>query len=234
MWLNKFLFGSGSPFVPIISGLRRTGLSRLGIISLSLFFLLIITNINAKDNLEFFINSGINLPSSSEELGKHWDPGFVIGGGIGYKVFNDAFIFSDFNYSQFSFNGKPLSYVTIPEVRILDVIGEESKVFDLSVGLKFQRLQFDSFIYPYFLTSVGYTEYKIGKVLTVEEWFLENPPKVMYSTQFGETKNDYFGNFGMGFNTKLKDDQYLFCEGNFIFPFKGNLSMILKLGIKFF
>jgi len=204
------------------------------IISLIFLSLLITDNIKADNNLEFFTNSGINLPSSPDELAKHWDPGFLIGGGIGYKAFNDFFIFSYFNYSQFSFNGKPLSYVTIPEVRILDVIGEESKVFDFSVGLKFQRLQFDSLIYPYFLTSVGYTEYKIGKVLTVEEWSFENPPEVRYSTQLGETKNDYLGNFGIGFNTKLKDDLFLFSEGDFIFPFKGNLSIILKLGIRFF
>ncbi|MCK4358082.1 MAG: hypothetical protein KAW92_04950 [Candidatus Cloacimonetes bacterium] len=209
-------------------------MSRLGIISLSLFFLLIITNINAKDNLEFFINSGINLPSSSEELGKHWDPGFLIGGGIGYKVFNDAFIFSNFNYSQFSFNGKPLSYIVIPEVRILDVIGEESKVFDFSVGLKFQRLQFDSFIYPYFLTSIGYIKYKVGKVCELSEDLINSPGLINCSTHYGYTQNDYFTKVGMGFNTKLEDDRYLFCESNFIFPFKGNLSIILKLGIKFF
>ncbi|MEA3476113.1 MAG: hypothetical protein U9R23_06725 [Candidatus Cloacimonadota bacterium] len=204
------------------------------IISLLFFFLLITATANAEGNLEFFTNSGINLPSSSEELGKHWDPGFLIGGGIEYKAFNDFFIFSDFNYSQFSFNGKPLSPVTIPEVRILDTIGEESKVFDFSVGLKFQRLQFDSFIYPYFLSSVGYIEYKVGKVCELSEDFINSPGLINCSTHYGYTQNDYFGKLGMGFNTKLKYDRLLFCEGNFIFPFKGTLSIILKLGIRFF
>lgn len=207
---------------------------KLGIISLSLFFLLITAAENAKSNFEFFINSGVNFPNSSEELAKHWDPGFLIGGGIGCKVFNDFFVFSDFNYSQFSFNGKPLSYVTIPEVRILDVIGEESKVFDFSVGLKFQRLQFDSFIYPYLLTSVGYIKYKVGKVCELSEDFINSPGLINCSTHYGYTQNDYFGKIGIGFNTKLRDGLFLFSEGDFIFPFKGNLSIILKLGIRFF
>jgi len=209
-------------------------MKKTAIISLIFLSLLITGNIKADNKLEFFINSGINLPNSSEELAKHWDPGFLIGGGIGCKVFNDFLLFSDFNYSQFSFNGKPLSSVTIPEVRILDVIGEESKVFDFSVGLKFQRPQFNSFIYPYLLTSVGYIEYKTGRVCELSEDFINSPGLISCSTHYGYTQNDYFGKLGMGFNTKLRDGLFLFSEGDFIFPFKGNLSLILKLGIRFF
>jgi len=191
-------------------------------------------NIHAQINIGLSFGGGFFSSSLNNTKLPYWEDGYLISMSGDYNITEDISLFFNSTYQQHYFK-EELVTLAVPDIYgyRYSINGENSSVFDLSIGSKFYVNT--SRIKPYLSAGVGVLLINQGKV-EISHWIEGETQK--NTNLFANTNKNYNlarYNFGFGIEYEIVNNLNLILDSKLIYSINGPsyipITFLIKFGI---
>jgi hypothetical protein len=202
------------------------------ILFLSILFLLLIQSVSAQNNFSVTISGSYIHFTFDKGILPYWENGFIANVHSEYILSDNFSVFILSSYQQHIFNRNLLSGVAPDVLGYRDCVsGENSSVFEFSVGPKFFTPKDSKIIRPYFSMGIGILFIDQGKV--EKTIWMEGTPHIKTNVFADQNFFNVALNYGLGIEIEFINNLNLVIDGKFVHSFYGLTYFPLSAGIKF-
>jgi outer membrane protein W len=127
------------------------------------------------------LNGGINMPLKPVSFNKEWNPGFNIGGGVGYVLSDKSEISLIIDYSVFNYNSE------IEFWKEYNLKGGEIRILTSVLGFKFLPFHDSKNFNPFISIGLGYymlnqadTEIRANDYIAISKGHIKNGVNILF------------------------------------------------------
>jgi opacity protein-like surface antigen len=123
----------------------------------------------AQTKTAIMLNSGLNLPSSSEYFSDYWSASYNLGGGVEIYLNPQLSLVGYVDYNRFSFDDEKVSEKLKISDEGITSSGGGINILNLNANIKYHFIENTQKVSPYILGGIGYMSLSVSELTATDE-----------------------------------------------------------------